>query len=240
MWNEQKEYQLMPLRLTLDNLVAPSYKINFYEDNLYFLNKVPANKININNYTSQFKIDNIIKDYYNLHKYKSQINTNIDILSLYIQYLNILKNQSKIINNILNNLNKQKIFEILSDYNNFTKLVNYIDLEKLPIECIPYIIPHLYKYCLYSIKDMEKNCSDLVKICNNIYRHDQSLFILIFTERFNNKFITNTQRIIKDFSIKEIDNFIKSTAIGKIIKSWTELEKIFNEYYNSLLLLDKI
>ena len=216
--------------------------INFIEHNLQFLNYIPSTQIILNDYINQFKPEHIINDCCKLSEYEQRLLLMLKKFNLYIKQYNKLKNQYIIINYLLNNLNKNEIINILSDYEQFITMAEYFEFKTLPIQYIPYIIPHLNKFindCPFD--KLDNHCFVLINICDNIYYHEKfELFDLIFTDHFNQSFMKNIINHIQNFTINECNLFLINSNIGELIMSRSDLNDKYNEYINSKSLLEKL
>ena len=224
---------LLPFQLT---------EVEFYDKNLKFLNSIPAENIVINDYIDQFKTNNIITDYCNLIKHQQEILTIIESFEKYKQQYYKLKNQYLIISYLLNSINDNDIINILSDYEEFKKLIKYFDFKLLPIQYISYIIPHLHKFISdCSFNELNILCAIIIDICNNIYSNDEHiLFKSIFTDDFNKYFMDKVIDNIRNSTIDELNSFLSNCNIGNLILAWSDLYSIFDKFYKSKKLLDQL
>lgn len=224
------------------SFIPQQFDLKFIESNLNFLNNISSSQIIIDDYINQFKSDHIIYDCCNLANYEQKLLLILKNLNVYIKQYNKLKNQYIIVSQLINLLNKDKIINILSDYKQFELIVEYFELKTLPIQYIPYIIPHLNKFIIECpINNLNNHCYTLINICDNIYDHQKfELFDLIFTKDFNKAFMKRVIIILKNYELDEIQYFLFSTHIGTIITSWPALQALFDDYYNSQYLLKKL
>lgn len=219
-----------------------STDVEFYAKNLKFLNSISAENIVINDYIDQFKTNNIITDCCDLIKYQQKILTIIESFEKYKQQYYKLKNQYIVISYLLNSINNNDIINILSDYEEFKKLTKYFDFKSLPIQYIPYVIPHLHKFISdCSFNELNTHCAVIIDICDNIYSNDERiLFKSIFTNDFNQCFMNRVIDNIQNYTIDELNSFLSNCSIGNLIFAWSDLYSIFNEFYKSKKLLDQL
>lgn len=253
-----------------DENYLDKFRIYFYGNNCYLNKayydsgnihwQVNTNSHMVDNIYSEMSQVKSVKDLHDLRGYYNHILSNLDLLEKHInqslQQFQILKSQFEILQKIYQNVDEQSIINEISDLKTFSLIIDHI--ADIDIKYIKFCIPQfqkLIKHCSYS--NLESYCYSLYIVCTRLEQEEQyDLLKKIYTNRFNKilfkKFqhILHTNEINQNMYINKNSNeitlaekcqfLVMNTNLGNLIRGCIPLKKMYDEYYQSLLVLDKL